>query len=443
MTRQTRRSYLWSLIGSFFKVDANGVFIDQLTTQKRSHSNQQSCQRTQIQPPRPDNDVGPALESHQPVERRQRQQHNRKHSVGPCGNQPPDLWYQHQIDEAGTTRNSPTQRTNACQPQAGTSPEGITRDQESHIRRHQTEQGGHREMDEGRVQRVAGYRRPTYDRFERNRSRHKYTSLLLGFMGDIETRLKQVSSSLAALRPSIIFLMLPACSGPLSMLEPAGPGAREAALLWWGIFAFFTLVYVAVVAAWLIGLNRRSRSHNQTLQSMTVDTSASRRWQQTAIIGGGVVLPTVAMFALLIPGIPAGNRMAGTHVADDAALRIEVTGHQWWWQVHYPFLASDSDASSRNEIHIPVDTPVRLSLHSADVIHSLWVPRLGPKVDLIPGRVNELFLQADEPGVYAGVCAEFCGLAHAHMTLEVHVHSAEDFTAWMQAQRNSSTEADP
>lgn len=240
----------------------------------------------------------------------------------------------------------------------------------------------------------------------------------------------------------IIFLVLPACRGPLSMLEPAGPGAREAAILWWGIFGSFTVIYVAVIAAWLIGLKRRSQSRDPTADLIRSDGQSSQRLHKALIIGGGIVLPTVAMFALLIPGVPAGNRMAGTHVPDDAAMHIEVTGHQWWWEINYPFLEGDSSAIYRNEIHIPVNTPVRLALHSADVIHSLWVPRLGPKVDLVPGRVNELFLQADEPGVYAGVCAEFCGLAHAHMTFELHAHSAEDFTAWVQAQQNS-TEANP
>lgn len=239
----------------------------------------------------------------------------------------------------------------------------------------------------------------------------------------------------------IIPVLLPACSGPLSMLDPAGPGAREAATLWWGIFAFFTLVYLGVVIAWFYALRRNDGSHDSGLGS-TGHPDNEHRLHQGLIIGGGIILPVIAMFALLIPGAPAGNRMAGTHLSAEQALHLQITGHQWWWEVRYPATNDGPAFTLRNELHIPAGTPIRLSLESADVIHSLWIPRLAHKMDLVPGRVNELFVQADEPGIYPGVCAEFCGLAHAHMTLELHAHTPQDFARWQVEQANGPDEAE-
>lgn len=216
-------------------------------------------------------------------------------------------------------------------------------------------------------------------------------------------------------------------TNPLSLLDPAGVGAAEAATLWWGMFAFFTLVYLGVLAAWAWAIRRPPDPAH---------TDPARR-HTAMIVGGGVLLPSLSVLVLLIISIPAGNRMSG--VSSDNAegsaspvLEIEVTGHQWWWQVLYP----DSGRELRDEIHIPVGMPVRLNLSSADVIHSFWVPRIAQKLDMIPGRVNQLHLQANEVGVYPGVCAEFCGLAHAHMKFTLHVHSREDFAAWQDAGDN-------
>lgn len=224
-----------------------------------------------------------------------------------------------------------------------------------------------------------------------------------------------------------------ACSGPLSILDPAGTGAAEAAMLWWGMFGFFTLVLLAVIAAWIYAIQREPGFHDPGTEISRTDTAQVKKQHQAWIIGGGIALPVLSITTLLIVGIPAGNRMAGVGVDLDQAVHINVTGHQWWWHVHYP----DSLVTLTDEIHVPAGVAVRLSLNSADVIHSFWVPRIGQKLDMIPGHTNELLLQADEPGVYPGVCAEFCGLAHAHMTFKLHVHTPEDYAAWLAAQQTA------
>lgn len=235
-------------------------------------------------------------------------------------------------------------------------------------------------------------------------------------------------------RPSLTLMITAvlssACSTPLSVLDPAGIGAAEAAYLWWGISGFFSVIFIAVVVAWIYAI-RRGPMPDEQRGTTGSDSARAQKHQQMWIIGGGIVLPVLSITLLLIVGIPAGNRMAGAGSDSAAALNIEVTGHQWWWDVRYP----DALVTLRDEIHIPAGTPIRLTLTSADVIHSFWVPRIGQKLDMIPGHTNELFLQATEPGVYPGICAEFCGLAHAHMTFSLHVHTPEDFAAWLTAQQ--------
>ena len=110
------------------------------------------------------------------------------------------------------------------------------------------------------------------------------------------------------------------------------------------------------------------------------------------------------------------------------AMRIAATGHQWWWEFSYAGVAT------ANELHIPVDTPVDLELTSADVIHSFWVPELGPKMDMLPGVTNRLRLFARRAGSYDGQCAEFCGIEHAWMRIRVVAQSRAEFDTWLSAQ---------
>ena len=113
---------------------------------------------------------------------------------------------------------------------------------------------------------------------------------------------------------------------------------------------------------------------------------------------------------------------------------IEITGHQWWWEIHY--LSDDPSRSftTANEIHIPVGEPVRFRLRSADVIHTFWIPALSGKTDLIPGQTNTTWLEADEPGAYRGQCNEYCGRQHAHMALSLFADPPDRFHAWWDAQ---------
>ena len=119
-----------------------------------------------------------------------------------------------------------------------------------------------------------------------------------------------------------------------------------------------------------------------------------------------------------------------------------MTGHQWWWEFEYPAYGF----KTANELHVPVGTtpgatPTFLTLRSADVIHSFWVPELAGKMDVIPNRENHLWLAPDRPGLFVGQCAEYCGTQHAHMLLRVYVHAPDEFEAWARRQQRPAIEA--
>jgi cytochrome c oxidase subunit 2 len=113
---------------------------------------------------------------------------------------------------------------------------------------------------------------------------------------------------------------------------------------------------------------------------------------------------------------------------------VQVSASQWWWGLRYDTEQPARTFTSANEIHIPVGRPVRFEVTSGDVIHSFWIPKLGGKIDVIPGQTNVAWLQADRAGVYRGQCAVFCGAEHARMALRVIAQQPADFRAWQQAQ---------
>ena len=201
------------------------------------------------------------------------------------------------------------------------------------------------------------------------------------------------------------------------MLQPAGPAAREIANLWWGMFAFAALVFFGVVVAWLVAVLRPHRERSEAQEKRI-----ARRW-----VLFGLLLPSASVALLLAFGIPAGHRLLPLPLDGGEPLRVEVTARQWQWQVRYPGYA----AVLVDELRLPAGRPVDVHVGSADVIHSFWIPRLGGKIDAVPGRTNVVRLQADAPGEFRGQCAEFCGRDHALMVLRVEALDAAEFDAWL------------
>lgn len=123
------------------------------------------------------------------------------------------------------------------------------------------------------------------------------------------------------------------------------------------------------------------------------------------------------------------------HPVAASGLRIEVIGHQWWWEFRYP----DSGVVTANELHLPTNQPVELQLDAGDVIHSFWVPQFGWKMDAIPGRPTHLAVTVDKAGTYEGACTEFCGAEHAWMLIRVVAEPPDQFGAWIAGQQQAAT----
>jgi cytochrome c oxidase subunit 2 len=212
-----------------------------------------------------------------------------------------------------------------------------------------------------------------------------------------------------------LLALLSGCTGIQSALAPSGIAAREIAALWWTMATGAVVIFILVLGTAFYAVKVGPERH-------------SRRVAYLLILGGGIALPLVILSTLLIYGFRLDPAL--TAPVAPQALRIKVTGKQWWWEVHYAMADTPETVISANELRIPVGERVEVTLQSADVIHSFWVPRLAGKLDMIPGHSNRLVLQADRPGVYRGQCAEFCGQAHALMAFYVIAEPPARFAAW-------------
>jgi cytochrome c oxidase subunit 2 len=158
-------------------------------------------------------------------------------------------------------------------------------------------------------------------------------------------------------------------------------------------------------------------------------TGGGKLW----ILIGGLVVPFVVLSAVFI--VTLATLGAFPHGKESGEVTIHVMGHQWWWQVTYLDPETHGTIVTANEIHVPVGIPTAIRLTTSDVIHSFWVPRLHGKLDLIPGRVNEIRITAVEPGSYYGECAEYCGLQHSRMKFLVVAEEPAEFKKWLTLQR--------
>lgn len=218
---------------------------------------------------------------------------------------------------------------------------------------------------------------------------------------------------------------LAGCTGIQSALEPHGPHAAQISILWWIMLGGAGAILILVVAA---------------TTSALFSAPSRRRWlgRETIVVAGGLVFPIVVLTLLLAYGL-AATRSAGSALPAGEPLRIAVIGEQWWWRVVY--LNTSPRIETANEIRIPTGRPIELTLSTADVIHSFWVPHLAGKLDMIPGRTTTLHLSASRPGTSRGQCAEYCGGAHALMSFHVVAIPADDFETWWR--RESSLPLPP
>ena len=225
----------------------------------------------------------------------------------------------------------------------------------------------------------------------------------------------------------VVSVLYTGCAGLQSALHPAGPQATHISHLWWLMLWVCTAIFVLVMGFLLYAVFR-PRPQGQTVTAPQTERRTAR-----AVVAA-VVITGLVLFVFLVADFWTDRALAA--LSTSQPLKIKVTGHQWWWDVEYEATVPSQMVTTANELHIPVGRPVLLELTSHDVIHSFWVPNLHGKKDLIPGYVTTLWIQADQPGVFRGQCAEFCGHQHAHMALLVIAEPPEAFSAWREAQQH-------
>lgn len=226
-------------------------------------------------------------------------------------------------------------------------------------------------------------------------------------------------------------------STPLSYLQ--GSGSRSGDLLQslaWGFLAISVAV-VLIIAALIVAATQRARGRG----ARSAPDEVGREGGGVSAIywGAGLSIPVLIAMAVwnfvLVEAVATPPRQPG--------LAVSITSHRWWWELDYQSAQPFGTLRTANELVIPTGVPVRLDLQSADVIHDFWVPKLGPKMDMIPGRTNHTWIEADRPGTYRGQCAEFCGAEHGRMSFVVHAVPRVEFERWLNHQRQAASTGGP
>jgi cytochrome c oxidase subunit II len=221
---------------------------------------------------------------------------------------------------------------------------------------------------------------------------------------------------------ALLALALSGCSNSkveMNVLDPHGSaGEKQLDLINWSfilmlaVFAVVTTIYIYVLIRY-----RKRKGIDRMPEQVHGNTVLEIVW---------TVIPIILLAILAVPTVSTTFDLSEKPKTKDA-IRVVVTGHQYWWEFEYP----DLGIKTAQELHIPVGRKVDLEIHGKDVLHSFWVPSLQGKTDVVPGRVNHMTLDADKPGVYQGKCAELCGAGHALMDFKVIASNDADFNKWV------------
>lgn len=229
-------------------------------------------------------------------------------------------------------------------------------------------------------------------------------------------------------------LLLPAgaaaAPGPIpSIFDPLSPPAESIhtlAILLLAICAAIFAVVGGLMAYCIVRYRQRPGDPDHEPPQVYGSNQIELAW---------TVIPLLIVFVLFL--VTTRTLIAVENAQPPAdALHVRVIGHQWWWEFRYP----EQDVVTANELHVPLGRPTFLTLESADVVHSFWVPQLNGKTDVIPNRVNRMWFEPQVAGLYLGQCAEYCGTQHARMMLRVIAHEPADFDVWIAGQRRPAAE---
>jgi cytochrome c oxidase subunit 2 len=226
---------------------------------------------------------------------------------------------------------------------------------------------------------------------------------------------------------SVPLVTLVACAkdAPQDTLKPQGPVARQIDNLITPVFWVAGVIFVIVQTMVIVFVIRyRHREDRAEPVQIHGNTRLEIAW---------TLIPALILLAIAVPTI---RTIFDLSDKPDDPVKVTVVGHQFWWEYRYEELG----VVTANELHMPVGRDVELTLEGRDVIHSFWVPALGGKTDLIPGRQNRMTLSASKPGTFLGQCTEYCGMSHANMRLKAVAQPPDEFAAWVQNQRAAATE---
>jgi len=219
-----------------------------------------------------------------------------------------------------------------------------------------------------------------------------------------------------------------------SILAPASTPAHEIYRLSLFVLLITGSVFVVVAGSMAYVVIRfRARESDGPHEPAQVygSTQVELAWTVIPVLIVVVLFLTTARIIFAVQNAPKPRN----------ALDVTVVGHQFWWEFRYPSLG----IVTANELHVPVSTnvspqPTYLRLLSADVDHSFWVPQLGGKTDLIPNHPNEMWIDPQQPGLYVGQCAQFCGIEHAKMLIRVYADTPQEFAAWVSNQQRTGAQ---
>ncbi|MEE3004215.1 MAG: cytochrome c oxidase subunit II [Chloroflexota bacterium] len=232
-----------------------------------------------------------------------------------------------------------------------------------------------------------------------------------------------------AMLAAVLLLLLACSTGKQSTWDPVGPVAERQLLLFNVLLWVMVAVFILVEGILLYAAVRYRRRPGQELPNQTHgNTPLEIAW---------TIVPTILIMALGIWSVITLYQFDEPPASANNVLHVNVTGHQWWFEFEYEDAGAGKRIVTANELKIPVDRAVRLTLESDDVLHSFWVPKLAGKVDVVPTRTNHMWFQADSdkidslPAIFYGQCAEFCGIAHALMKFQVRVMDQQDYDSWV------------
>jgi cytochrome c oxidase subunit 2 len=243
----------------------------------------------------------------------------------------------------------------------------------------------------------------------------------VNMLGRVIGRLKTVILGIAG----TVFLASCASNAPQDTWVPKGPNAQKIDTLQKPVFAVAGIIGLIVAAAVIYSMIK-FRDKGQPIPKQSHGNPALE-----------ITLTIIPALILAVVGVFTFRTVFDLNKTSDTQMIINVTGQQWWWEYDYPTnneYGITQPIITSGQLVIPVGTKVLLRETSRDVIHSYWIPALNGKRDAVPGRITLNRIEADEPGIYAGQCTEFCGLSHANMRMEAVALSKEDFAKWVANQ---------